>query len=126
MSDEAKGTESGKVVHLVSQEGDQYEVEVAVCKMSELVKTMLPDGMGEGGKGREGHARGRSTYTEKVEYEKRRARTWPTGKKELLPPVLSWGCKLNNGQTLLTITIPPFFSSHRIKHPRSLFTSLPK
>ncbi len=53
MSDEAKGTESGKVVHLVSQEGDQYEVEVAVCKMSELVKTMLPDGMGEGGKGRD-------------------------------------------------------------------------
>lgn len=54
MSDEAKGTESGKVVHLVSQEGDQYEVEVAVCKMSELVKTMLPDGTcarREGGQG---------------------------------------------------------------------------
>ncbi|TFJ86254.1 hypothetical protein NSK_002462 [Nannochloropsis salina CCMP1776] len=43
MGDKAKGAESGKVVHLVSQEGDQYEVEVSVCKMSELVKTMLPD-----------------------------------------------------------------------------------
>lgn len=32
----------GKVVHLVSQEGDQYEVDVSVVKMSELVKTMLP------------------------------------------------------------------------------------
>ncbi len=31
-------------VSLVSQEGDAYEVEIEVCKMSELVKTMIPDG----------------------------------------------------------------------------------
>jgi hypothetical protein len=36
--------EPPRVVHLVSQEGDQYEVDVEVCKMSELVKTMLPEG----------------------------------------------------------------------------------
>jgi hypothetical protein len=45
MSDEAKASAaSGKKVSLVSQEGDAYEVEIEVCKMSELVKTMLPDG----------------------------------------------------------------------------------
>lgn len=43
MSDEAKAG-AGKKVSLVSQEGDAYEVEIEVCKMSELVKTMLPDG----------------------------------------------------------------------------------
>uniref|UniRef100_A0A7S3JW81 Ubiquitin-like domain-containing protein n=2 Tax=Aureoumbra lagunensis TaxID=44058 RepID=A0A7S3JW81_9STRA len=30
-------------VNLMSQEGDQFEVEVAVAKMSELVKTMIPE-----------------------------------------------------------------------------------
>ena len=46
MSDEDKAG-AGKVVHLVSQEGDKYNVDVAVCKMSELVKTMLPEGTDE-------------------------------------------------------------------------------
>ena len=30
-------------VNLMSQEGDQFEVEVKVAKMSELVKTMIPE-----------------------------------------------------------------------------------
>lgn len=43
MSDEAKAG-AGRKVSLVSQEGDAYEVDIEVCKMSELVKTMLPEG----------------------------------------------------------------------------------
>lgn len=54
MSDESKvpgeaAAEPPRVVHLVSQEGDQYEVEIDVCRMSELVKTMLPEGEGQKG-----------------------------------------------------------------------------
>jgi len=41
---ETKAEENTKVVHLVSAEGDQYEVDIDVCRMSELVKTMLPEG----------------------------------------------------------------------------------
>lgn len=48
MADESKNPSEpqgeAKVVHLVSSEGDSYEVDVEVCKMSELVKTMLPEG----------------------------------------------------------------------------------
>ena len=54
-TDESKAPHGGdhRVVHLVSQEGDQYEVEIDVCRMSELVRTMLPEGAGvKGGLGR--------------------------------------------------------------------------
>eukprot|EP01083_Nonionella_stella_P132819 403845_1 len=35
--------EDGKMVELVSQEGDCFQVELKVAKMSELVKTMIPE-----------------------------------------------------------------------------------
>ena len=35
--------EDGRTVNLMSQEGDQFQVEVKVAKMSELVKTMIPE-----------------------------------------------------------------------------------
>jgi S-phase kinase-associated protein 1 len=35
--------DDGKMVDLVSQEGDNFQVEKKVAKMSELVKTMIPD-----------------------------------------------------------------------------------
>lgn len=34
--------DDGKMVDLVSQEGDNFQVEKKVAKMSELVKTMIP------------------------------------------------------------------------------------
>ncbi|KAJ1448738.1 Skp1 family, dimerization domain-containing protein [Pelagophyceae sp. CCMP2097] len=40
---EADGAEDDRRVNLMSQEGDQFEVEVKVAKMSELVKTMIPE-----------------------------------------------------------------------------------
>jgi len=102
MSDESKGTESGKVVHLVSQEGDQYEVEVAVCKMSELVKTMLPDGtcarredkgvcVNEGGARRGGRR------------EWGGQRTWPTQKGQTVPSRSSLGA----ARTMHILLPPP-------------------
>mmetsp|Transcript_24732 Transcript_24732/g.32296 ORF Transcript_24732/g.32296 Transcript_24732/m.32296 type:complete len:185 (+) Transcript_24732:133-687(+) len=36
-------TEDSRTVHLVSQEGDSFDVAVSVAKMSELVKTMIDD-----------------------------------------------------------------------------------
>jgi len=35
--------DDSRKVNLMSQEGDQFEVEVSVAKMSELVKTMIPE-----------------------------------------------------------------------------------
>ena len=35
--------DDGKMVDLVSQEGDNFQVEKRVAKMSELVKTMIPE-----------------------------------------------------------------------------------
>jgi hypothetical protein len=35
--------DDGRTVNLMSQEGDQFQVEVKVAKMSELVKTMIPE-----------------------------------------------------------------------------------
>ena len=37
------GEDDDRRVNLMSQEGDQFEVEVKVAKMSELVKTMIPE-----------------------------------------------------------------------------------
>jgi hypothetical protein len=37
--------DDGKMVDLVSQEGDNFQVEKKVAKMSELVKTMIPGRM---------------------------------------------------------------------------------
>jgi hypothetical protein len=34
-----------RTVHLVSQEGEQFDVSLEVAKMSELVKTMFFDGI---------------------------------------------------------------------------------
>ena len=39
----AEEEEDGRTVNLMSQEGDQFQVEVKVAKMSELVKTMIPE-----------------------------------------------------------------------------------
>ena len=41
--EEAWRTRTTTRVNLMSQEGDQFEVEVKVAKMSELVKTMIPE-----------------------------------------------------------------------------------
>ena len=40
---EAADDDDDRRVNLMSQEGDQFEVEVKVAKMSELVKTMIPE-----------------------------------------------------------------------------------
>merc|ERR1711924_381813 len=40
---EAADDDDARRVNLMSQEGDQFEVEVKVAKMSELVKTMIPE-----------------------------------------------------------------------------------
>ena len=36
-----EGNNDGKMVHLVSQEGEAFDVQLPVAKMSELVKTMI-------------------------------------------------------------------------------------
>jgi len=41
--DDAGDEDDGTMVDLVSQEGDNFQVEKRVAKMSELVKTMIPD-----------------------------------------------------------------------------------
>jgi S-phase kinase-associated protein 1 len=40
---EAKGVEENRTVHLVSQEGELFDVPLHVAKMSELVKTMIDE-----------------------------------------------------------------------------------
>jgi hypothetical protein len=37
------GIDETKIVHFISQEGESFDVEIGVAKMSELVKTMLDD-----------------------------------------------------------------------------------
>ncbi len=41
MADESKATDDSKTVHLVSQEGESFDVPVSVARMSELVKSMI-------------------------------------------------------------------------------------
>jgi S-phase kinase-associated protein 1 len=41
--DAAAAPEDSRIVHLVSQEGDSFDVSVKVAKMSELIKTMIDD-----------------------------------------------------------------------------------
>ncbi|CAM9162781.1 unnamed protein product [Heterosigma akashiwo] len=43
VKDGEERTEDSRTVHLVSQEGDSFDVAVNVAKMSELVKTMIDD-----------------------------------------------------------------------------------
>jgi S-phase kinase-associated protein 1 len=42
-TEEKTATEEGRTVHLVSQEGDSFDVQTSVANMSELVKTMIDD-----------------------------------------------------------------------------------
>ena len=41
MADETKVADDSKTVHLVSQEGESFDVPVSVARMSELVKSMI-------------------------------------------------------------------------------------
>jgi hypothetical protein len=43
MSETKKMTEESKTVHMVSQEGESFEVPVAVANLSVLVKTMIDE-----------------------------------------------------------------------------------
>jgi hypothetical protein len=49
--------DDGKMVDLVSQEGDNFQVEKKVAKMSELVKTMIPGAWGAPARRGEGDLR---------------------------------------------------------------------
>lgn len=39
--------DDGRTIHLVSQEGESFDVPLSVGKMSELVKTMIDDDQGD-------------------------------------------------------------------------------
>ena len=43
MAEIVKEADSNKTVHLVSQEGESFDVPLGVAKMSELVKTMIDE-----------------------------------------------------------------------------------
>ena len=44
---EVQGEEDSRTVHLVSTEGESFDVPLSVAKMSELVKTMITDDQDE-------------------------------------------------------------------------------
>ncbi len=43
MADFNNDTDDSKTVHLVSQEGESYDVPIGVAKLSQLVKTMIDE-----------------------------------------------------------------------------------
>ena len=47
MSEAKEQTDDIRTVHLVSQEGESFDVPLSVGKMSELVKTMIDDDQGD-------------------------------------------------------------------------------